>query len=1008
MKGKKSKGKINVKKLTATLLIAVFILTTLAIAIPVSANGLIVKLVTPETGTHSDIELYTVGAGTAEWTSNGIELYVENGGTDWAEISIPIDIAIEDIKELKILEYIKTYSTSGYQANINLGIDIDGDGFEADVAAWHLTNPKDPNTLGDDTFVTLEMMGYDMTPDTGSWVQRDMLGPYNVWFPNAAKTGSIDWPSSLAELVTELTTSTGKDVGGISLGDKVKVIQIVLGGAPSWMEQTAYYSSLTYSASPGIIIDLLPSGNVGDEITVSGTGATEFSKVDIYWDDYDTKISETTADALKDYTDEINIPEDVAGTHYVIVKDRVSGDTAFTEIEVVPEIVLDPETALPGDPITVEGTGFAKEDTIIIEINSVLMTTIPALVETSALGSFSCTFNVPVGATTDDVVATDESPISAVALLTIGPTISLNPVEGPSGTVVDIAGRGFGLVADVDVEITVGVETAAEVVAIKTKADGTFSGQFIVPTLALAEYTVTATVLTQTATSDFEVTGTTAITLSPTSGAPDSEVTIEGFNFTAKADIEVTLEFGVLVLTETFETYSDGSFEGTFTVPSVIADTYWVTAEDSNGLYAEKEFRVVFTTLAVSPSKGPTGTKVLVMGGGYTDGEAFNVTMDGMLMIDGEATLEGDGSLPSPFEVYVPTLPVGEYTITLMDDEGVTGTTTFDVTKTTELILTPDQGPVNYLVSLEANYFTAYLGTDITINIYNETWTDPLITIPVTPGWTLLETNATGSYESTFLVPDLDIGDYIINATDANGLSVEATFSIVKPYIEIHTVSTNYDPGNMVSFYVNSTFDFDLTIDIEDPTGYPFTIIDCPKTGDSVWVQIGDYYVVPYADASFVLPSDAVIGSWNWTAYEASEEVDNGTFTVGEVVEPQPELPAETTGEETLDSTGSPKTSFALGETVLASAEVTNTGTESQTMLIAVQWMDPEYRTLAPIFMITTLSPGQSFVFAPGLTLPTTGYATGTWTATILVFDTWPALGGVTIGEPVTITITVS
>jgi len=122
----------------------------------------------------------------------------------------------------------------------------------------------------------------------------------------------------------------------------------------------------------------------------------------------------------------------------------------------------------------------------------------------------------------------------------------------------------------------------------------------------------------------------------------------------------------------------------------------------------------------------------------------------------------------------------------------------------------------------------------------------------------------------------------------------------------------------------------------------------------------------------------------------------------------QPELPAETTNQATKDSTGAPKTSFVLGETVLVSAEVANAGTQSQPMLIVVQWTDPDLRAMAPVFIGVTLAPGQSFVYAPGLTLPLTGYTKGTWTAKIMVFSAWPSQGGVTIGAPVTITITVS
>lgn len=133
-----------------------------------------------------------------------------------------------------------------------------------------------------------------------------------------------------------------------------------------------------------------------------------------------------------------------------------------------------------------------------------------------------------------------------------------------------------------------------------------------------------------------------------------------------------------------------------------------------------------------------------------------------------------------------------------------------------------------------------------------------------------------------------------------------------------------------------------------------------------------------------------------------------GTLRCARAVGPQPDIPAETTDQESKDSTGASKTTFVLGETVLASSTVSNIGTQSQSMLIIVQWTDPQLRALAPVFLLVELDPGDDFTYAPGLMLPTTGYATGTWTANIMVLTTWPAQGGVAIGVPVTITITVS
>ncbi len=283
--------------------------------------------------------------------------------------------------------------------------------------------------------------------------------------------------------------------------------------------------------------------------------------------------------------------------------------------------------------------------------------------------------------------------------------------------------------------------------------------------------------------------------------------------------------------------------------------------------------------------------------------------------------------------------------------------------------------------------------------------------IGAAPDTLMARIGTTDSYSANLTVETVLDGTYYLNvtATDYAGNTNSTLVTVLIQEIatiEMYTTSTDYDSRDTVNFYVSAAFAFNLSIEILDPNAFTYTTITCLE--NTHWIRIGDYSIVPY-EASFNLPTNAISGTWNWTATDTtvSKEVANGTFTVG-VAEPQPDLPAETTGEETLDSNGVAKTSFTAGETVLASSTIANTGTQSQSMVIAVQWTDSELRALAPSFILVTLAPGADFTYAAGLVVPATGFAAGTWTAKINVFDAWPALGGVAIGEPVTITFTVT
>ncbi|MFB0522752.1 MAG: hypothetical protein ACETV1_03205, partial [Candidatus Bathyarchaeia archaeon] len=486
----------------------------------------------------------------------------------------------------------------------------------------------------------------------------------------------------------------------------------------------------------------LTSGPPGTKVLVKGvSGFSPAVNVPVYWDapTAENVLNTTNISGGGTFNVFITIPDDVYGPdHWLIIQDHSGPDTRWN---MVPAAKLTPSTGLPGDEVTVKGSGFEGEKEVYVAFHN---TTAPIFYKnltpspkpkTDVNGTFTCKVTVPTVVYTDVggpyyifVNETTAPSIRAESEFVIGATITLDVVEGPTGTIVSIDGRGFPKNGGDPVKITVGGVTAPQVSDIDSSSDGTFSGQFVVPTVSVATHPVQATAgAISSGEVDFDVTGTTGIILTPISGVPGDTIAIEGTNFTAITGKEVTLTYvdkvnpadpttwKKVTLTKTFTTNSTGGFKGTYVVPdhpnlpTRSQPAYYVNATDENDLYAEDEFRIVRTRAFVDPEEGPTGGKVDVWVEGLTGGADYNITIDSELLLgpNAEGTLETTGQFTGLWvSTWVPTVPIGTYTITVMDDVGVTAWASFEVTETTEFVLEPPNGPSTYNITINAHHFS--------------------------------------------------------------------------------------------------------------------------------------------------------------------------------------------------------------------------------------------------------------------------------------------------------------
>jgi hypothetical protein len=422
--------------------------------------------------------------------------------------------------------------------------------------------------------------------------------------------------------------------------------------------------------------------------------------------------------------------------------------------------------------------GWGKVGTYYVDTvtyNSVVYDLEPPINTTmsNALGSISTAFTVPTGATgANRVSAINVTDLFANATFTVGPAITLSPTTGPAGTVVTITGRGYDAGTGT-VAITVDETIAPINGTLANTANGNFTGQFIVPTHTIGQnLDVIATADSKHSHATFNVTGNTATTLTPTTGVAGTVVTIEGANFTAIAGKTVTVTFNAIPVA-TLYTNATGGFNGTFTVPSLTTNTYNVIATDTNSLTNTTQFIIAVTFLGISPVKGPTGTWATVTGYGFTTvGGTANVTIGTLRVL---TNILDTALIGGTTKFYVPTLPVGNYTVTALDTGLLTASTNYEVNATTTVTLSSSSGIAVATVALNASYFKE--AQALTFTFKNATYTQAL-TLTDATGYSGHATTA-GLYNGTFAVPSLAIGSYTINVTDSNNCTVEVSFSIV-------------------------------------------------------------------------------------------------------------------------------------------------------------------------------------------------------------------------------------
>jgi hypothetical protein len=296
------------------------------------------------------------------------------------------------------------------------------------------------------------------------------------------------------------------------------------------------------------------------------------------------------------------------------------------------EIILSPDDGVPGTEVRVRGNNFTADEWVDIYYDGTWVDD----VMTDGDGDFPwVTFEVPESHKGNrQVLAEDEHGISAYDYFTVEPGLTIEPEEGPVGTMVTVEGHGFDKDEE-DIELRYYLngddyETVAE--NIEADKDGWWEVSFKIPPSTKGNHYIDAqgddSIFAKVEDATFEVTP--EISMDKSSGSVGESITMTGIGFAAN-ERDITILFEGQAVATLIRADDTGYWEGDFEVPEMPKGTYSVTAEGERTLkedVSELSFEIG-PGLVLSPDEGHVGMNLTVTGGGFDTDEYVDVMYAG-------------------------------------------------------------------------------------------------------------------------------------------------------------------------------------------------------------------------------------------------------------------------------------------------------------------------------------------------------------------------------------------
>lgn len=289
----------------------------------------------------------------------------------------------------------------------------------------------------------------------------------------------------------------------------------------------------------------------------------------------------------------------------VTVRDTVSGATATTHLTLAvhPAITLLQNGVRPGTIVRVTGQDFSAATDVTLTARFPLYgggsQTVTAVTRSSGSGAISTQFRVPFHAASGTVAVSAKAPngqaSAALRIQHVAVSLTVTPSVIP-GSAVTVHGTGYGPNQAITIRTTVRVSGGTKILtaAATTDASGSFTTSIHVPGAAAGgAYTLQAVdnATGRSASGHFTVASLKpAVVAVPTTGAPGTAITINGFGFAAGQHVTLALSGHTLT---TVTTNGSGQFKAQTAIPHGLATgAATITASSTSGQTARIAFNV--------------------------------------------------------------------------------------------------------------------------------------------------------------------------------------------------------------------------------------------------------------------------------------------------------------------------------------------------------------------------------------------------------------------------------